>query len=68
MNPVPQEPVAFNTALVIFVQAVLLMVIGLGWWDLTTEQTALVMAVVTSAVLLAASWNARRNVTPFNKP
>lgn len=58
------EPVAVGAAVVTLVQAVLVLVVAFGV-DLTPEQTAAIMAVVTSLVTLAAAIVVRRKVSPL---
>ena len=65
MNPT-REPLAVRGAAVAFAQAVLTAVVLMGWWDLTTEQTAAWMGVLALGGTFAVVALSRGKVTPVD--
>lgn len=58
------EPVVVGATLIAFVQALLVVVVTFGV-DITAEQTAALMGLVTSAVAIGQAMLTRSQVTPM---
>lgn len=62
-----REPVALGAAIVVLVQAILAGVLAFGV-DVTPEQTAAILGIVTAVIAVLVALGVRSLVTPVHEP
>ena len=67
MQTIQRNPVVLSALIVALVQAGIIMARQMGWWVLTDEQFAAVMAFVAAFIALG-SFVLRRYTTPMSDP
>jgi hypothetical protein len=63
-----KQPVAVAGTVTAFVSSTLCLGIGFAWWQLTQEQNASLISLVTAIVAVASALAARSTVTPSATP
>ena len=58
-----QEPVALAAAITAFLSATIALGSGFDWWEMTAEQTAALVSLVSAIFGIGLAWLARSQVT-----